>query len=75
MRESPVVVLTSADKPVESILASSVNYPHFPLDNVPNYGIKQQLDLLEVASSDFRDPKNRFRARKRICFTSPGDVQ
>ena len=40
--------------------ASSVNYPNFTLDNVPNCGIKEQLDLLEVASSDFQESKNRF---------------
>ena len=52
--ETSVVVLTSATaKFVESSSASLVNYPYFTLDNVPNYGIKKQLDLLEVASSDF----------------------
>ena len=30
--------------------------------------MKQHLDFLEVVSSDFRDPKNRFRVRKRIIF-------
>ena len=59
---------------VELSSASSVNYP-FTLDNVTNYVIKYQLDLLEVASSDFQGPKKlHFRLKKNAFFLLRGEM-
>ena len=75
MIETFVVVLTSATaRLVESSSASSVNYPYFTLAVCQIMVLSKQLDLLEVASSDFQGPKNRFWAKKRFLFTSPGYV-